>query len=138
MFQYTAATTLVVTVVSIIMSLAIEKGPNGRIGMFCHTEYCIFGWTNPEWVWPMLLFGLFIGDDLTCVPEKCDKVVVGVICIAGYNYSVQHISPLVFSSLTLLEPAVTGGRSCWSLTLSLILVLLLSFHFRLSVLDCSS
>jgi drug/metabolite transporter (DMT)-like permease len=83
---------MVVTVVSIVLSLAFERGPTGHIEMFCHTEFCIFGWTNPEWVFPMLMFGLFIG----------------VICMAGYNYSVQYISPLVFSSLTLLEPAVTG------------------------------
>lgn len=40
----------------------------------------------------MLLFGL----------------VVGVICITGFNYSMQQFSPLVFSAATLIDPAVTG------------------------------
>jgi hypothetical protein len=40
----------------------------------------------------MLLFGLTIG----------------VICFAGLNYAMQYISPIVFSSVMLVDPAVTG------------------------------
>lgn len=33
---------------------------------------------------------------------------VGVICIAGFNYAVKHLPPLVFSAAALADPALTG------------------------------
>jgi drug/metabolite transporter (DMT)-like permease len=40
----------------------------------------------------MLLFGL----------------TVGVICIAGFNYAVKNLPPLVFSASALVDPGLTG------------------------------
>jgi hypothetical protein len=34
--------------------------------------------------------------------------VVGVVCVGGFNYAMQHIHPLVFSCVLLVDPAVTG------------------------------
>jgi hypothetical protein len=33
---------------------------------------------------------------------------IGVICFTGFNYAIQYINPLVFSSVILVDPAVTG------------------------------
>jgi hypothetical protein len=41
--------------------------------MFCLEEHCVFGWMSKEWVWKILVFGLWIG----------------VFCIAGFNYAVS-------------------------------------------------
>jgi hypothetical protein len=45
----------------------------GGIEMFCLEEHCVFGWMSKEWVWKILVFGLWIG----------------VFCIAGFNYAVS-------------------------------------------------
>lgn len=61
----------------------------------CHNHLCLLGWMSHEWVGKIMLFGF----------------VVGCVCITGFNYAVQYISPLIFSSITLVEPLVTGGIS---------------------------
>lgn len=45
----------------------------GDIEIFCLEEHCIFGWMSTEWVYKVLIFGLWIG----------------VFCIAGFNYAVS-------------------------------------------------
>jgi hypothetical protein len=68
-----------------------------NIEVFCRQDNCIFGWTSSHWIVPILLFGF----------------IVGVICVAGFNYAISYISPLVFSSILLVDPAITGIIS-WS------------------------
>ncbi len=46
----------------------------GGIEVFCLEEHCIFGWMSKEWVYKILVFGLW----------------VGVFCIAGFNYAVSE------------------------------------------------
>ena len=38
-------------------------------------------------------------------------LVVGVVCICGFNYATQYINPIVFSCVQLLDPSVTGAIS---------------------------
>lgn len=91
LFQYTFATTFMVAVITSIASLIMD---DGNVQVICpkHSEMCLLGWIRPEWLLEMLLFGL----------------IVGVICIAGFNYAVMYISPLAFSSTLLVDPLVTG------------------------------
>ena len=80
-----------------------EKGQNSDpfssspdlIQIFCFNSNCVFGWISYEWWWKMLLFGLLIG----------------LVCMTGFNYAIQHIPALVFSSATLVDPLVTGVLS---------------------------
>ena len=80
-----------------------EKGHNSDpyssspelIQIFCFNSNCVFGWISYEWWWEMLLFGLLIG----------------LVCMTGFNYAIQHIPALVFSSATLVDPLVTGVLS---------------------------
>ena len=80
-----------------------EKGHNSDpyssspdlIQIFCFNSNCVFGWISYEWWWKMLLFGLLIG----------------LVCMTGFNYAIQHIPALVFSSATLVDPLVTGFLS---------------------------
>lgn len=62
------------------------------IDVFCAHDNCVFGWMAPKWALKILLFGL----------------VIGVVCIAGFNYAMQYLPPLVFSSISLLDPALTA------------------------------
>ncbi len=48
----------------------------GGIEVFCLEEHCVFGWMSKEWVYKILVFGLWIG----------------VFCIAGFNYAVSENS----------------------------------------------
>lgn len=62
------------------------------IEIFCLQDNCIFGWMAKKWAAKILLFGLL----------------VGVVCMAGFNYAMQYLPPLVFSSTALLDPALTA------------------------------
>lgn len=62
------------------------------IDVFCTHDNCVFGWMARKWAMKILLFGL----------------VIGVVCIAGFNYAMQYLPPLVFSSISLLDPALTA------------------------------
>jgi drug/metabolite transporter (DMT)-like permease len=93
LMQYTALTTLCVVCTATFMSVMTESNKLGPIRIFCLHSNCMFGWASSSWVLKMLCFGLTIG----------------VICIAGFNYCVEYISPLIFSSVTLVDPAVTGA-----------------------------
>lgn len=55
-------------------------------------ENCLFGWASHKWLGKILIFAF----------------VVGVICVMGFNYAISHISPLVFSSIQLVDPIMTG------------------------------
>jgi hypothetical protein len=90
--QYTFLTTFGVVITSTILSLLVESNHMGNIEFFCVRSNCVFGWCSQEWVKIMLTFGLTIG----------------VICFTGFNYAIQYINPLVFSSVILVDPAVTG------------------------------
>eukprot|EP01038_Epipyxis_sp_PR26KG_P013335 gene13335-17884_t len=96
LMQYTALTTLVNAVLSSIASILFESSNidpiSGNLDLFCVTDNCVFGWVSKKWMVRMLLFGL----------------VIGVVCFAGFNYAMQHIPPLIFSSLSLLDPALTA------------------------------
>ena len=59
---------------------------------FCTQSNCLFGWLSPDWLVIMIVFGFTIG----------------FVCISGFNYAVTHIPPLVFSSIGLVDPLVTG------------------------------
>jgi hypothetical protein len=107
-----------VAFISAIVHLFVDK--KGPEYIFCTQEDCVFGWMDPKWLQTMLLFSLVVS-----------------ICIAGYNYSVrllvyvsmcsvcqiwcivssthctirsqiQFVSPLVFSTVVLVDPAVSG------------------------------
>jgi len=88
LFQYTAATTVVVMLSATIMAIILEDA-----AILCLSgTHCIWGWSSKQWLLTMLLFGF----------------VVGLFCILGFNYALQHIPPLVFSSLALADPALTA------------------------------
>lgn len=89
---YTFSTTLVVAFTSSIISV-ICLGVS-----FGAEDHGLFGWVSPYWIGKMFIFSF----------------VVGVMCVAGYNYAMKFISPLVFSSVLLVDPAVTGFLS-WCL-----------------------
>lgn len=76
----------------IVNGTFVSSNHHSHIEVFCLQEYCVFGWMSREWVGPILLFGLWIG----------------VVCIAGFNYAMQYIAPLVFSALGLMDPAITA------------------------------
>ncbi len=73
-------------IIASISSVALEGGnvmssriaQNG-IEVFCRQDHCIFGWTSEKWALKILLFGLW----------------VGVVCIAGFNYSVRDNVSLI-------------------------------------------
>lgn len=96
LMMYTFITTCMVTLSTSLTSYAIGDWhldfQAKWYGLFCLKESCLFGWMSPDWIGPMLMFG----------------VVVGVLCIGAFNYANLHISPLVFSSINLLDPALTG------------------------------
>jgi drug/metabolite transporter (DMT)-like permease len=128
LLQYTFATTVVVTIVSVLASILLERQGvlylplvedplHPSVEVFCFEDHCIFGWLSKKWIWKILLFGFW----------------VGVFCIAGFNYAVsvdiqclvlclfysslsflqmQYIPPLIFSALTQLDPALTAFL-CW-------------------------
>jgi len=92
--QYTAATTVVVAITSSILAFfffdcALAVDDNG-----------LLGWISTYWIAKMFLFSF----------------VVGVLCIAGFNYAMSSIPPLVFSSVLLIDPLITGLIS-WSLSI---------------------
>lgn len=86
-WQYTAATTTVVLILTMITSLLLEQSLPGSekvgepIQVFCLQTWCVFGWFNKEWFVSILMFGL----------------IIGVLCITGFNYAVRHWSLLSLS-----------------------------------------
>jgi hypothetical protein len=108
--QYTVWTCVVVTVVATIITLSLESIPViyagttevtvESAGLFCQDLWCVFGWTSKEWFPVVISFGFF----------------TGCICILGFNYAMKNISPLIFSSMNMLDPALTGLIS-WSVGL---------------------
>ena len=87
LMQYSASTSVGVTLICIFASICTEG--TKLIGI---CDKCVFGWVSTDWILTIMLFGL----------------VIGVVCIAGFNYAVQYVSPLVFASILLVDPAVTG------------------------------
>jgi drug/metabolite transporter (DMT)-like permease len=85
LMQYTAFTTLVVAFSSSLITLFLGTP-------FDFSEFGLFGWCTPFWIGKMFIFAF----------------VVGVICVTGYNFAMRSISPLVFSSCLLVDPAITG------------------------------
>ncbi|CAE7413937.1 unnamed protein product, partial [Symbiodinium microadriaticum] len=89
LWQYSAVTTLLVAAVSAGIHMLVEhKGPED---IFCARIDCVFGWASHQWLLTMAIFALVVAT-----------------CISGYNYSVQFVSPLVFSTVILIDPAISG------------------------------
>ena len=84
---YTFCTTVEVAVISAVMCLATGQASDMGFG-----DTGLLGWLTAKWAAKMFLFGF----------------VVGVICVAGFNFAMTHISALVFSACLLVDPAVTG------------------------------
>jgi drug/metabolite transporter (DMT)-like permease len=91
LMQYTAFTTVIVMLGTTLAALILERD-SFNTQIFCRSTNCVFGWISQEWYWKMLLFGL----------------IIGLVCITGFNYAIEHIPALVFSSITLIDPLVTG------------------------------
>lgn len=89
---YTLSTTIVLGIVATVLSIMFESSQ-----VFCFAETCVFGWTSKKWLKFMLLFGFYIG----------------LFCFSGFNYAMQYMSPIVFSSINMLDPPLTGILS-WS------------------------
>ena len=88
LMQYTAITTIFVALMTTVMAVIAYDG----VDVLCTRDECIFGWFSERWALIMLVFGF----------------IVGVVCIAGFNFAMTHISPLIFSSVLLADPACTG------------------------------
>jgi hypothetical protein len=89
LWQYSAATTTIVAFSSSFLYLLVDgKGPSY---IFCNDMECIYGWTSHLWLSRMLFFAFVVAA-----------------CVVGYNYAVQFVSPLVFSSVILVDPALSG------------------------------
>jgi hypothetical protein len=96
-----------VTIVAVICTLSLETIPvihegsttvvMQRSEIFCQDVWCVFGWANKEWISVVLGFGFF----------------TGCICVIGFNYAMKNLNPLIFSSMNMLDPAITGLMS-WS------------------------
>lgn len=71
--QYTAATTIVVMIVTAFVTLMTDTYEDRSIEVFCTHSWCIFGCFSKEWFPTMMLFGFFIG----------------VFCNTGLNYAVS-------------------------------------------------
>lgn len=88
--QYTFLTTCIVATVTTVLAALCSSSPSSVV--FSLQEGGIFGWLAPKWFTTMLIFGL----------------VVGVVCVSGFNLAMNYIAPLVFSCVLLVDPAVTG------------------------------
>ena len=87
LYTYTTALTACVVALSITVSLLFEDASLLRID-----RTGVFGWAAPDVVGLMLLFGL----------------VVGMVGIVGFNFAVKHLSAVLFSSMQLIDPVLTG------------------------------
>ena len=85
--QYTTLTTICVAFMTTFGASFYTSA-----AFFCTNDDCLFGWMSGKWLLVMTIFGF----------------VVGVVCVGGFNYAMQHIHPLVFSCVLLVDPAVTG------------------------------
>jgi len=87
LFTYTFFTTLFMTLVTAITSLAFEganfgfSGPNG-----------LFAWVDPQF----FLLTFFVA------------IAVGVIGVIAYNFALKHVPPLAYAVFKLLDPPFTG------------------------------
>lgn len=90
LMQYTAVTTGIVCVIAMVYALFFENAL-----AFGLSPRSLWGWCGHKWAIPIVLFGL----------------INGVVCQAGFNFAMQYIHPLVFSSTLLLTPPVTGFLS---------------------------
>lgn len=85
--QYTMLTTLCVALMTTFGASFYTSA-----AFFCTDDDCLFGWLSEKWLLVMIIFGF----------------IVGVVCVGGFNFAMQHIHPLVFSCVLLVDPAVTG------------------------------
>lgn len=88
--QYTLWTTCIVATVTTFLAAACSASPTSVV--FSTQEGGLLGWLAPKWLTTMLVFGL----------------IVGVVCVSGFNFAQNFIPPLVFSCVLLVDPAVTG------------------------------
>jgi len=87
LFMYTFITTTFVVFASSIASIIFEDST------FSMSITGLGGWLLPAWIHIMLIFA----------------IVVGLFTMTAYNYAVQYIDSLVFSTVQLLDPAVAGA-----------------------------
>lgn len=55
----------------------------------------VFGWVHGQWLYLILVFGF----------------TVGFLGLVGFNFAVKHVSPVIFSTVQLLDPGVTAVMS---------------------------
>lgn len=70
--------------------LSVSAGEHPKI--FAGGVDGVFGWLGAEYVQQMLLFGFL----------------VGIFGSFAWNFCLKHIDPLVFSTVELVEPVLTG------------------------------
>jgi drug/metabolite transporter (DMT)-like permease len=73
LMQYTTITTVIVVFITSILWILLNLVDSRRPQIFCLESDCYFGWLSNFWVGKIIFFGLLIG----------------VVCIAGFNYAVR-------------------------------------------------
>ena len=93
LFMYTLLTTALTLCLLIILSLLLE----GAHFFSLDPHHGVFGWMTRDhaMVWLNVGFGILDGG----------------IGLLGFNFAVKYIHPLIFSSIQLLDPGVTGLMS---------------------------
>ena len=120
LFLYTAVTTMIVAMVCSILAVCV----GGKV--FClHTD-CLLGYISPQVRFkdtlnhphrppppptphpitnPLIQFNQ---HTLQWITKALPYSAVGVALFMCFNYSLQYFSPLLFSAITLVDPACTG------------------------------
>lgn len=93
LMQYTLSTSIFVMIMASVLSVVLEGATLFEDGQLCFSDACVLGWISPTWWFKVLMFGL----------------VIGAVCITGFNYSVSTGWKGVFAFRQLLcfLPALT-------------------------------
>lgn len=78
LMQYTAVTTVIVVFITSFLWILLDSMEGREIEILCLKSNCFFGWFSDFWILKIICFGLLIG----------------VVCIAGFNYAVRICSEL--------------------------------------------
>jgi len=87
MIKFKIITNIILKITALIISFFIED----NIMIFCIDNNCMLGWLSNFWLPKIMGFAFLIN-----------------FCLCAFNYSVNHIDPLVVSSICLLDIPVTG------------------------------
>jgi hypothetical protein len=91
LFSFTVLTSSLMWLMLLVATVALEGSTFSS-----HAVTGLWGWTaSSEMALRLLIFGFL----------------VGMVGILGFNYSVSHISPIVFSTVQLLDPGISGVMS---------------------------